>query len=221
MSLALENTPVAEAQQRFEQKFGDSVLFYGHLGYKLKLLDTSLDEFVEELYRRWTERHPEGLKSVVSLEASGESDAESGEGPSVFISYVKEDEESAKKLFEDLRAEGLNPWIDKEGLRFGARWDNKLEDAVSKDVDYFVVLQSSALSNRSESYVHKEVKLALEREDLRPGPFIFPVQLDEEAERLEALERARIQTGTLFNWQSDVKKLAREIKRDSERQRRG
>ncbi len=53
------------------------------------------------------------------------------------IEDVKEDEESAKKLFEDLRVEGLNPWIDKEGLRFGARWDNKLPQAtVHADVYY-------------------------------------------------------------------------------------
>jgi hypothetical protein len=92
---------------------------------------------------------------------------------------------------------------------------------VQQEVDYFVVLQSRALSNRIESYVHKEVKLALERQDLRAGRFIFPVQIDADAERLAVLERAKIQTGTLYDWASDVKKLAREIRRDSERQKRG
>jgi len=221
MSFALENTPSAGEQQRFQQKFGDSVLFYGHLGYKLKLLDTRLDAFVEELNRRWTERHPEGFKSVVSLEASGETDAKSAEGPSVFISYVKEDEDRAKQLSSDLGKEGLNPWLDTETLRSGMDWDKKLEDAVSKDVDFFIVLQSKALSQRTESFVHKEVDLALKRAILRPPgrPFIFPVKLDEDAELLEALDK--IQTSTLFDWQADVKKLAGDIKRASERQKRG
>jgi hypothetical protein len=221
MSFALENTPSAGEQQRFQQKFGDSVLFYGHLGYKLKLLDTRLDAFVEELNRRWTERHPEGFKSVVSLEASGETDAQSAEGPSVFISYVKEDEDRAKQLSSDLGKEGLNPWLDTETLRSGMDWDKKLEDAVSKDVDFFIVLQSKALSQRTESFVHKEVDLALKRAILRPPgrPFIFPVKLDDDAELLEALDK--IQTSTLFDWPADVKKLAGDIKRASERQKRG
>ena len=140
--------------------------------------------------------------------------------PSVFISYVKEDEERAKELFARLREEGLNPWIDTDGLRFGARWNDTLEDTITKDVDYFVVLQSRALSDRVESYVHKEVKLALERQDLRAGRYIFPVQLDEDAERLEAIERAKIQTGTLYDWNADVQALAREIRREHERQKR-
>jgi hypothetical protein len=142
------------------------------------------------------------------------------EAPSVFISYVKEDDERAQKLFVHLRKEGLNPWIDTDGLRFGARWNDTLEDAVTKDVDYFIVLQSRALSDRIESYVHKEVKLALQRQELRAGRFIFPVQVDEDAERLEALERAKIQTGTLYNWDVDVQSLAREIRREHARQKR-
>ena len=219
-SFALESTPVKEAQEDFAEMFNDSVLFYGELGYNsLKLLDTGLDEFIQELHRRWEERHPAGNFDPPDKHVSNTSEAEA-DAPSVFISYVKEDEERAKELFARLREEGLNPWIDTDGLRFGARWNDTLEDTITKDVDYFVVLQSRALSDRVESYVHKEVKLALERQDLRAGRYIFPVQLDEDAERLEAIERAKIQTGTLYDWNADVQALAREIRREHERQKR-
>jgi hypothetical protein len=219
-SFALENTPLTEAREDFTEVFNESVLFYGELGYNaLKLLDIRLDEFIQELRRRWEERHPAGTFEVKAQRAAADSGA-SSEAPSIFISYVKEDEERAKALFERLNKEGLSPWIDTDGLRFGARWNDTLEDAITKTVDYFVVLQSRALSDRVESYVHKEVKLALERQDLRAGKFIFPVQIDEDTERLEALERAKIQTGTLYDWDVDVPLLAREIRREHARQKR-
>ena len=87
-------------------------------------------------------------------------------------------------------------------------------------MDYFIVLQSKALSNRKESFVHKEIKIALQRADLKPPetPFIFPIQLDKDAEPLKALRK--IQTDTLFDWQADVNKLARTIIRDSQLQNR-
>lgn len=219
-SFALENSPVMEAREHFAEIFNDSVLFFGELGYhSLTLLDTGPEEFIQELHRRWQERHPGGSLDAPGSQASVAFQAPS-DAPGVFISYVKEDEERAKDLFVRLREEGLNPWIDTDGLRFGAKWNDTLDDAISKDVDYFVVLQSRALSDRVESYVHKEVKLALDRQCLRAGRFIFPVQIDEDAGRLEALERAKIQTGTLYDWTVDVPALAREIRREHERQKR-
>ena len=218
-SFALESTPVSEEAGEFGEFFEESVLFYDQLGYNLKLLNIELDGFIQELRRRWDEKHPEGgFVPAVNTEA-GVTPAEA-DTPSVFISYVKQDEERAQDLFSRLRGKGLNPWIDTDGLRFGARWNDALEDAISRDVDYFVVLQSRALSDRVESYVHKEVKLALERQDLRAGRFIFPVQIDEDGERLESLERAKIQTGTLYDWDADVAKLVQEIRREHARQRR-
>ncbi len=219
-SFAVENTPVTEEQSDFAEKFNESVLFYGELGYNtLKLLDIGLAEFVQELHRRWQQKHPGGRFDATARQVTGgvETDADA---PSVFISYVKEDEERAKQLVARLREECLNPWMDIDGLRFGTRWNDTLEDTITKEVDYFVVLQSRALSDRVESYVHKEVKLALERQDLRAGRFIFPVQLDEDTERLEALERAKIQTGPLYDWNADVQLLAREIRREHARQKR-
>ena len=83
-----------------------------------------------------------------------------------------------------------------------------------------MVLQSHALSERDESYVHKEVKLALERQDLRAGRFIFPVQIDPDAVILDALDRAKIQSGQLYDLDESVALLAKEIKREEQRRRR-
>jgi hypothetical protein len=213
MSFALENTPVDERQEVFTRRFNESVLFYGQLGFNaLKMLDTRFEEFIDELHRRWVERYPEGTAATALEPPRHESIAVAG--PKIFISYVEEDEERAQRLFERLREEGLDPWIDKAGLRSGAQWADTLTDKISKEVDYFVLLQSRALSDRRESYVYMEVDIALERQKRRPGPFIFPVQIDKDAQRLDAVERANIQTGPLYDWNADVKTLAADIRRD-------
>jgi len=132
--------------------------------------------------------------------------------PKVFISYVREDKEYADKMAKHLNNAGIDPWVDADKLRSGHRWIHKIEDAISKEADYFVVLLSRALSNRDESYVHKEVNLALQRAELRPGRrFIFPLKIEEGAEHIEALERAGIQTGSLCDWDIDVGRLAQDI----------
>jgi hypothetical protein len=214
-SYALDQAPVPEAQgEIFKQRLKESVLFYEH-GYKtLKWFHIRLDEFLQELHRRWDERHPERSHQKDRLPPK-----RLPKGPSVFISYVNEDEEQAQRLCQRLSEEGLNPWIDRDGLRVGDRWDARLEDVVTKDIDYFVVLLSQALNDRRDSYVYKEVKLALEREDRREVPFIFPVKIDANAQPLESLLRQKIQIGTLYNsvWDTDVKKLVKAIKRADEK----
>jgi len=216
MSFALENARAADHQMVFEDQFEDSVQFYSHLGYNaLKLMDMPLEDFITDLHERWSVRHPEG--AVIPAPADVARAPRVSGGPRVFISYVKEDQGSAERLSERLREEGLNPWIDQEGLRFGDQWSDKLEDTVSKDVDYFVVLQSRALNERKESYVFKEVSIALERQSMRrSGRFIFPIKIDQDAELLEPIERAKIQSGTIYDWSADVRALANEIRRDFE-----
>ena len=214
-SYALDQAPVPEAQgEIFKQRLKESVLFYEH-GYKtLKWFHMRLDEFIQKLHRRWDERHPEGSHQKDRLPPR-----RLPKGPSVFISYVNEDEERAQRLRQSLSEEGLNPWIDRDGLRVGDSWDKVLEDVVTRDIDYFVVLLSHALNDRRDAYVYKEVKLALERQERREGQFIFPVKIDANAQPLESLLRQKIQIGTLYNsvWDTDVKQLVRAIKRADEK----
>jgi hypothetical protein len=40
----------------------------------------------------------------------------------IFISHASEDTESAKRLYNDLKKRGLNPWLDKEDISPGLVW---------------------------------------------------------------------------------------------------
>jgi hypothetical protein len=76
---------------------------------------------------------------------------------------------------------GLAPWLDREALRGGDRWDELIEKTI-QGVDYFVVLNSRALAakSRAASYVNKEIKVARRAEDWRMGSFIIPTRIDGE-----------------------------------------
>jgi len=50
----------------------------------------------------------------------------------IFICYAREDELSARRLFNDLKKAGLDPWLDKESLLPGQEW-RQLLNIVTKD----------------------------------------------------------------------------------------
>ena len=96
----------------------------------------------------------------------------------VFISYAKEDYNFAKNLYNDLKCEKIDPWIDNEDLLIGQDWKLSIEKAI-QECNFFCAL----LSNNSVSkvgYVQKELKMALELLDNYPKSeiFILPIRID-------------------------------------------
>ena len=200
-----------------EPQIDESVLFFRSTGFNtLKIMESDPVAFLAELRERWDQKFPDGsfAETVTAAKA-----ATIAEGPSVFVSYVSEDKAQAEELTRLLEEQGLDPWLDTDGLRVGDRWNDKLEDAISSDVDFFIVLQSHALANRRETYVHREVNLALERQRMRPpgSPFIFPIVIEPEAERLDAITRAKIQSMKCYDLHADTPALAKEIRREHAR----
>ena len=199
-----------------------TVLFY-RLGYRtIKLVDADPGRFIRELRQRsepleerWPMRSGQPRPTAVAV---------GPDAPMVFVSYVKEDQEAARRLFDALRGRGLEPWLDEEDLRVGDRWDPRLEQAIA-DCDYFVVLQSRNLNVRDFSYVYKEVELALEKQRRqRPGlVFILPVRIDDvtyEDGSPGCLEPVRhLQTQDLEGEEA-VNKLLSQIVRDHQKRTR-
>jgi len=113
-----------------------------------------------------------------------------GRGPTVFICHASEDKKKAGEIHDALKKARLEPWLDQDALRGGDRWDDLIAATIEK-VDYFLVLNSKALvaKSREASYVNKEIKRALQADDLRlVGHFIVPVSIDD-APLLEPLAK--------------------------------
>lgn len=102
------------------------------------------------------------------------------EAPSVFLCHNHPDREEVEKLVDQLHAFGIGTWLDRQNLRGGDNWERQIPRVIQKQVDYVVVLQSSRMLGKVESYFHKEINEALERqkgfdEGFR---FVIPAQLE-------------------------------------------
>ena len=96
----------------------------------------------------------------------------------VFISYAREDEEVATRLYNDLRRARAIPWRDREAIRPGQNWKLALSKAI-KNNRYFIPLLSSK-SVTKIGYVNNELSYALEMSKNFPEGeiYIIPVRLD-------------------------------------------
>ena len=114
----------------------------------------------------------------MSLEGERPAPKKSQEN-TVFISYAREDSDTAKRLRTDLKDAGLNPWLDKEELLGGQNWKNQIEDAISKS-RYFIPLFSKT-SVAEIGYVQSEFRFALDVLKRYPPNVIFyiPLRLDD------------------------------------------
>jgi hypothetical protein len=125
-----------------------------------------------------------GPARVEGVPAAGDAPAaasQPGGGPTVFICHASEDREKASQIHDALKRARLEPWLDQQALRGGDRWDDLIELTIEK-VDYFVVLNSKALAakSRESSYVNKEIRRALQADEMRlVGRFVVPAAIDD------------------------------------------
>jgi hypothetical protein len=140
-----------------------------------------------------------GSPGLIHLESAMDS-------PNVFISYAREDVESAKRLYRDLSQAGLRVWFDKESLLPGQKWEVAVRKAIEASRFFLAVI--SANSARKKGYVQREFRKAFEILDEYPDSetYLIPVRLDDSEppqERLKELHYA-----DLFpDWNSGLEKI--------------
>lgn len=95
-----------------------------------------------------------------------------------FISYAREDYETAVRLFEDLRRAGLTPWLDRKALRAGEDWRAAIREGLRSATHVIALISQHSVNKRG--FVQKELRQALELlEEIPPGQiYIIPVRLD-------------------------------------------
>ena len=81
-----------------------------------------------------------------------------GEQSKIFISYSRQDKDFALKLAGDLRAAGVEIWIDQLDIPAGVCWDDAVEEALDSCKSFMVIL--SPASVKSED-VKDEIAYAL------------------------------------------------------------
>jgi TolB-like protein/Tfp pilus assembly protein PilF len=103
-----------------------------------------------------------------------------GVSNAVFLSYASEDAPAAQRIADALRAAGIEVWFDREELRGGDAWDQKIRHQI-RDCRLFVPIISAHSEARLEGYFRREWKLAVDRTDDMASEvaFLVPVVIDE------------------------------------------
>ena len=168
----------------------DLVLFLESFSKETKPLPMTAQEFVQELARRWHEKHPPVSNTATkAATAAGQALAdawEAGTEPpqdgAVFISYATEDFEIACTLVAGLRAAGVDCWFDHNNLEPGAAWANAIARGIGRCALFLpVISQTSVHADNRERYFWREWNIADQRAR-GMGPdleFVLPVLVDD------------------------------------------
>jgi len=90
----------------------------------------------------------------------------------VFLSHSSKDKAFARKLSEELRANGVDVWIDEAELRIGDSLIDKIGSAIN-EADFIAVILSPNSVN--SSWVQKELSLALTKEFANKNVKVLPI----------------------------------------------
>ena len=143
----------------------------------------------------------------------------------VFISYVREDEAEAMKLSKRLEDAGIDTWIDREGIRGGEKWDDKITRTLRYDAGHVIVLQSPNMTERRDnppSYVSSEIDIAREINRQYSGStrmFLVPVVI---GNKEQSMQKDLLEYNTCFDLtdDDDVDQLIMQIRRDIQREQK-
>lgn len=131
-----------------------------------------------------------------------------------FISYVREDAETVKRLARELKRAGIDVWLDRERLLPGQRWQDSIREAIRRG-DYFIACFSPSSVSRDRSYMNEELTVAIDELRLRPSDisWFIPIRIAEcaiPARAISATETLHsLQWLDLFsNWKGGVRRLA-------------
>jgi hypothetical protein len=96
-----------------------------------------------------------------------------------FLSHAKEDREFVASLAAQLLQDGVLTWFDETDLLPGDDWKRKIDEGIDKS-DFVLVFLSSASVSKT-GYFQRELKYALEQQQLRPegGRYIIPIVIDD------------------------------------------
>ncbi len=101
----------------------------------------------------------------------------------IFLSYASQDADTARRICDALRTQGLEVWFDQSELRGGDAWDQSIRKQI-KECALFVPMISANTNARGEGYFRLEWKLAVDRSHLMAddATFFVPVMLDDSLE---------------------------------------
>ncbi len=103
------------------------------------------------------------------------SDILRNQGHSCFISYSHKDKDFAKRLYNDLRDNGIRCWFAQEDMRIGDEIRSEIDKSIRGYDKLLIILTKDSVESR---WVQKEVETAFEKEAQQENIVLFPIRLD-------------------------------------------
>ena len=101
--------------------------------------------------------------------------------PQIFLCHASEDKPQVREVYQRLRDEGFEPWLDEEEILIGEKWDEAIHRALSSS-DFIMVFLSRHSVNKT-GYVQREFRWTMDRLDELPmgsgQVLMLPVRLDD------------------------------------------
>jgi TIR domain len=151
------------------------VSFLSNFSSHTRLFPGGPVEFVDDLWTRWRERHPDSPKLA---DVDGSRDLPRN---AVFISYTDEDLAAVQEIKAGLESAGLPVRLAHQTLRPGELFKPVVADFISRSCGCFVAVLSKNTERRTEGFFRAEWNMALERDRgvHFSRQFIVPVVVDD------------------------------------------
>lgn len=97
----------------------------------------------------------------------------------VFISHASEDTDDAEFIYDFLKSNHYEPWLDFKALKVGMQWDYEIEQAL-RESDFIIILLSKVATNK-RGYIQREIKRMdrYSEEKLSDDIYILPILIDD------------------------------------------
>lgn len=127
-------------------------------------------DFVAELGRRWSERHP------TPIPAPKPPEPQQAAKNAIFISYASEDKEIARCVRDALDDVGIDTWFDERRLEGGDEFKGVIVQNI-KSSSFFVPIVTRSTLTPEHRFFQFEWTTAIESAKFRPSghPFILPL----------------------------------------------
>ena len=135
--------------------------------------------------------------------------------PRVFVSYAREDNELASRVYNALLQQQFDPWLDTQSLAGGVEWNPQIESEIAS-ADFALVLYTEMFCRKTANYVNKEVALATDRAQYFRGAFLIPLRtFDMKPEdRVQQLSRFNEMPLMPATFDDDMSKIVSTMRRE-------
>jgi hypothetical protein len=159
---------------------GNMVYFLKHFSTHTKVYTSGdAQQFIDELHRRWTDQKKCGA-AVPTTETQASGNRTNADEGAVFLSYASEDSHLVRRLKETLEAEHVEVFFDKDDLKAGNDFENRIRNCIGSCSIFVPVISKNTLTGRRR-FFRLEWNEAI-GEDLKSSPvqpFIVPVVIDD------------------------------------------